>query len=423
MQNQLFGVPGRIADTLVESAVIGSNLVRQGTAWFFNVNRIGILRFIRRRFPDCYKVLDGGDKRIVRAFLDPDSISNTFSLLGGKNGPADETELAFRTREVLHLLQDTSGSEADFDNSFVARQRGADSGSERWFFINGIATSRDVARLNVDVLSSMFKRPFTLIHNPTQGLTNDLVESALQKFTNINTEPVARAFFEIGHALLDDAVKDVVVLAHSQGTIITGDVLDLIYCSIDRKYFDRTNMDDEDFDTFLNQSAGTVKASELKAVAARLKEAGPKIVEKLQLYMFANAASRMCYLDEEQKSPHIESFANEHDIVTRLGSLARDVFHVEDLIRIDGSLFTCDRYGHLLNAHYLPDFRAGNYKRSAEAPETCIGMSVHDPVKGNPCQKHPKHLTGPKDSRLLALYHAAQQAPGAVAPIDARAWS
>jgi hypothetical protein len=142
---------------------------------------------------------------------------------------------------------------------------------------------------------------------------------------------------------------------------------------------------------------------------------------KLELYMFAGAASRMCYIDETQKIPHIESFANEHDIVTRLGSLARDDFHKEDLIRIDGSLFTCDRYGHLLNAHYLPDFVRGNYRLRNDKVEECIGASVHDPVRGNPCLKHPKWVGGPAVSKLRDHYEKAQHGRVTVPPRAAHA--
>jgi hypothetical protein len=408
MRREIFGWPGKLADRTVEGVVVGANLTRQVATWFVNINRLRILPFTERRYPDYFKTMDGGDKRLMRAFLDPESISNTVSLLGGMQAPRGQSEFGISPRAIMHLLQDALGTEAAFDNSFIERNDGAQTGAERWFFINGIVTSRELAVRNVDALRRLFDRPFTLIHNPTQGFTNDLVESALQKFSNINTEPAARAFLAIAEALLNDTVENVVVVAHSQGTIVMGDALDLLYCSIDRKYFDRTNMNDEDLEVFMNYSSGTVKSAELKEMAERLEARGPGVLAKLELYMFANAASRMCYIDEKQKYPHIESFANEHDIVTRLGSLARDDFHNEDLIRIDGSLFTCDRYGHLLNAHYLPDFERKNYTLSKPNKEPCIGMSVHDPVLGNPCTKHPKHISGPAESKLFARYEAAQ---------------
>lgn len=396
----IFGIPGKLADRSVESIVVGSNATRQLITWFTYVHRLGVLSLAERMFPELYEDLDGGDKRILRAFLDPESISNTASLLFGKGVFGENAELSMPPREVIRLLRDAFGTEATFDNSFVERDAGVAACRERWFFINGIATSREFARRNVATLRTAFGRPFTLIHNPTQGLTTDLMESCLQKFTNANTEPVARAFLEIAQALLDDATQLVAVIAHSQGTIITGDVLDLVYISIDPKLYDRTNLNDEDWDFFTSYSSGTVKAAELRRAASQLRDRGPEVLAKLELYMFANAASRMCYVDAERRLPHIESYANEHDIVTRLGCLARDDFHEEDLIRIDGSLFTCNRYGHLLNAHYLPDFFTGAYRLRNEHVAQSIGGSVHDPVTGNPCLKHPKHVSGPVQSRL-----------------------
>lgn len=111
----------------------------------------------------------------------------------------------------------------------------------------------------------------------------------------------------------------------------------------------------EEFEEFMRSSHGTVKSYDLHRCWDALKDQGDLVRRKLELYMFANAASRMCYLDEKARLPHIESYANEHDIVTRLGSLARDEFHEKDIVRIHGTLFTRRCYGHLLNAHYLSD--------------------------------------------------------------------
>jgi hypothetical protein len=401
MSFPVLGIPGKALDRFVETLAIGVNGTRQFLAWFLEMNRIGILGYAHRKFPDCSKQLDGGDKRVMRAFVDPESFSNTMSLLIGRGTLTANSELRLSCSDIVAWLNDAFGIEAAFDNSFVERQPGAEQGEERWVFINGIVTSRAVARRNVYALNRLFERPFTLIHNPTQGLTLDLTESALEKFTNINTEPAARAFLEVGNMLLDDTAKKIVIVAHSQGTIIMGDVLDLIYVSIDKRFFDRTNMNDEDYVTFINTSTGTVKASEMKDLAAALQAKGAQTLRKLELYMFANAASRMCYADENERYPFIESYANEHDIVARLGSLARNDFHREDLIRIDGSLFTLDRYGHLLNAHYLPDFASGDYRLRNQTTGDDIGASVHDPVLGNPCLSHPKHVRGPERSRLL----------------------
>jgi hypothetical protein len=409
---QIAAWPGHVIDRAVEGGAVAFNGLRQAGAWITQLNRPFVLGYMERHFPDCFAQLDGGDKRIIRAFLDPESFSNTYSILGGKSGSA--SEYASLRKHGAELLSDAFGAEARFDNSFVDPATRAQDLGERWFFVNGIVTSRGLARHNRTKLEQLFERGITLIHNPTQGLTYDLVESTLQKFTNINTEVVARAFLEIGEALL--AGKRVVLLAHSQGTIITGDVLDLLYCSIDRAFFDRTNMNDKDFDSFMRNATGTVKAGELCAMRDRLAQAGTQVLDQLELYMFANAASRMCYADAPARVPHIESYANEHDVVTRLGSLARGEFFEEDLIRIDGPLFSNDRYGHLLEAHYLPGFEANAYRLLAPCTGRCVGTSLHEPVTGNPAGNHPKYVAGPERPRLREyLGGASPRAPGAPA--------
>jgi hypothetical protein len=301
-------------------------------------------------------------------------------------------------------LKDSFGSLATRDNSSVIRPENANQGNERWFFINGISTSRELAQQNARALRAIFAHEITTIHNPTQGFVHDLVEAALQKLTNINTEPVARAFVEIVEALLNDSVEKVVVLAHSQGTIVTGDVLDLIYCGVDLNYLNRTNMNDRDLEEFLAVSHGTVPAYLVKSRFEGLKGKANLVMEKLELYMFANAASRMCYLDPQGCRPHIESFVNERDIVTRLGALAPDAFHREDLIRIDGPVFSHRRFGHLLNSHYLPGLKARQYELLPASDGRCIGSSVYDDVKGNPCDKNPLRTSGPATTSRLHQY-------------------
>ena len=402
MINTAFKIPGELAVALREVAAVGKNGSRDLYDWIVNINRLRIEGYTKRRFPDCYTQLDGGDVRMMAAFLEPEWISNTLSLLGYTGALGKEGEVrGLRPRELIAWLEDAFGSLATRDNSFVIADEGSDRGSERWFFVNGIATSRELARINSSALARAFHRGFITVHNPTQGFVHDLVEATLQKFTNINTEPVARAFVELSDALLDDRVDKVVVIAHSQGTIIMGDVLDVIYCALDPKYFDRTNMNDEDLRKFLVTSHGTVPAHELEKRFAAFAGQTDRVARKLELYMFANAASRMCYLDAQNFLPHIESYVNERDIVTRLGALGRDCFHREDLIRIDGPVFANRRYGHLFNAHYLSDFAQGKFQLlTTRGPGECVGSSVHDDVRGNPCDANPLRVPGHTASRL-----------------------
>ena len=445
----------------------GWNILSNGAGalsdWLFNINRWRVLSLARRRFPREFARLDGGDIQITRSFLDPDPISNTVSLLGmdprvifaplcvlGANSWARkflnklnadlDAEFYFDDFESLHAsAQDSLGPDARYSTPFVEKQAHSEDDDERWFFINGIATTRDLARKNAAKLSKLLNRCFITIYNPTQGLSDDLVESAVQKFTNVNTEPTAAAFIEIAEALADPHVKRVVVVAHSQGTIIAGDVLDLIYFALDpvgKRHLDKTNMNSEDFRAFLHVSHGVLKSDDLrKAVTdlTKLEDNANQVAKKLELYMFANAASRMCYLDADKQLPVIESFANEHDCVARLGCLAEDKFHEQGLIRIDGPVFSGrGRYGHLLNAHYLsgdlqtayqllpkdgaapppPPTAAANVVPKKAPPS--VGGSLHDKVDGNPCARNPKAkaVTAPgKQSRFLNMLVSSASLP------------
>lgn len=431
LPNRALYLGGRTWEGFGEALSEAGNLWSALCDWFHDINRGHIIAFARERFPEEYRQLDGGDRRIMASFLDPESLSNTESIFGdprsfigamptwvlsclglsarilGTFGSDPYSEYALGFCRFLDLLNDALGTHADDDTPVILNDRHVHDGSERWFFINGVATSRELARLNANRLHALLKRDIVVIHNPTGGLTADLVESAMEKFTNVNTEPVALAFVEIAKALMDPKVLRVAVVAHSQGTIITGDVLDLIYYALDpvgKTYLDKTNMNSEDVDAFLSKSRGIIKSDDLQRAVASLRNKADVVADKLELYMFANAASRMCYLDPGRRRPHIESFANEHDLVARLGCLAEDTFHEEDLLRIDGPVFMArGRYGHLLNAHYLRDLR--DYKALPDNGAPSHRRSLHEEVLSNPCARNPKRTPGDPaaPSRLLGL--------------------
>jgi hypothetical protein len=222
---------------------------------------------------------------------------------------------------------------------------------EKWFFINGIMTNDDVAQLNAAFLSALFHRPITLIQNSTGGLLPDLAECALGKQWRRTTEAVKKAFPAI-HAALKSEKEKVVVIAHSQGTIIASVVLHLLKAI----------------------TPPAPAPPEAAAFAAPLGYAEPIFIfpeeyeldskdfaaltedelAKLEIYCFANCANTMKYLRPGRSVPWIESFGNECDIVARLGMLAprAQEWHIE----IDGPRYVRPRaWGHFLNEHYLAD--------------------------------------------------------------------
>ncbi len=220
---------------------------------------------------------------------------------------------------------------------------------EKWFFINGIMTNDDVAQLNAAYLSDLFHRPLTLIQNATSGLIPDLVECALGKQWRRTTEAVKKAFPAI-HAALKSEKDKVVIIAHSQGTIIASVVLQLLEAitqpapahpeaeafAVPFHYAEPVFIFPEEYDLDPKDFA-SVTEDELA---------------KLEIYSFANCANTFKYLHPDRTVPWMESFGNEFDIVARLGMLAprAQEWHID----IDGPRYRQPRaWGHFLNAHYL----------------------------------------------------------------------
>jgi hypothetical protein len=202
---------------------------------------------------------------------------------------------------------------------------------EKWFFINGIMTNDDVAQINAAYLSQLFHRPLTLIQNSTCGLLPDLVECALGKQWQRTTEAAKKAFPAL-HAALKSEKEKVVVIAHSQGTILVAVVLQLLKAITRRAparaeaaafavpfgyaepvfiFPEEYELDPEDFAPLTEDE-----------------------LAKLEIYCFANCANVLKYLQPERPVPWIESFGNEFDVVARLGMLAprAEDWHIE----IDG---------------------------------------------------------------------------------------
>jgi hypothetical protein len=217
---------------------------------------------------------------------------------------------------------------------------------ETWFFINGIMTNDAVAQVNAALISQLFHRPVTLIQNSTNSLWTDLFQCALDKQAWAITEPTTKSFPVLYDALKDPGKRRVVLIAHSQGTIIAAALLRLLKLKV------RT------------------------AARARGKFAEPEIIyqsdepldlrdfdwlsetelAKLEVYCFATCATEMTWLHESapgrKNVPYVEHFGNEFDIVARLGMQAPRPITWN--IRIDGPQFVRKgAWGHLLNEHYL----------------------------------------------------------------------
>jgi hypothetical protein len=184
-----------------------------------------------------------------------------------------------------------------------------------FIYINGILSNRNVIEQNKKAIKVLFNRPVNLIHNVTDSFIMDIIECIIGKETDDMTEPSTVALAALSRKLLDPEIKKVVVICHSQGTIIIGKVLNnLKILGLDRNEF----------------------------------------IKKLEIYAFANCSSNMVYVKE--KYPYIESFANDNDIVARLGCNCNN--KVKKYIKIDGPVFIKEnKSGHMFNSHYINNFQ------------------------------------------------------------------
>ena len=206
---------------------------------------------------------------------------------------------------------------------------------EAWFFVNGIMTNDAVAQINTAYLAYLFHRPLTMIQNSTDSLWADLFECALGKEWYRVVEPAIKAFPPIYDALKSPHKERVVVICHSQGTIIMATVLRLL-------------ANRAPAEIRLPRAAAAMEPAPAPEARGLFEEAPryapPEFVypdqepinlddfesltgaelAKLEVYCFANCANTMPYIGawEGRPVPWIENFGNEHDIVARLGMLA-----------------------------------------------------------------------------------------------------
>jgi len=197
--------------------------------------------------------------------------------------------------------------------------------NEAWFFINGIATNEDLALMNCKYLYELFRRRITAIQNPTDSVFVDLLECAIGKRWRRSMSPARKALEPITKALNNPEIERVILISHSQGTIITANILRELADDKGKQY---------------------IKPFEQ--------------MRKLEIYAFANCADDMQYIDDLKSTtgrsvPYIENFANENDLVARLGMISPRKNFWD--INIDGDYYIRkSAWGHLFNIHYLNGF-------------------------------------------------------------------
>jgi hypothetical protein len=249
---------------------------------------------------------------------------------------------------------------------------------QMWFFINGICSDHSVVLLNAQYLHQLFGRPLTVLHNLTRGFIPDLAACAVGKEWEQVTESAAVAFPPIYATLKNETCERLILLAHSQGTILSAVILALLEelhppsharwakeavvapeRAVARKLARRW-----DFERTIRAAQGETDAQSAQLASFEWPGHGrrqpeavtPEELGKLEIYCFANCASEMIPVKigggNGVPAPWIESYGNEKDIVARLGVLANVTG--PGSVRIGGDRYKRDAaWGHLLNAHYL----------------------------------------------------------------------
>tara|TARA_B100001758_G_C18396328_1_gene606183 strand:- start:24 stop:857 length:834 start_codon:yes stop_codon:yes gene_type:complete len=203
------------------------------------------------------------------------------------------------------------------DNSFNENKNS----KEYFLFVNGILTNREIVEKNIKMLKTMFNRPIHCVFNNTDSFFFDIIESMIGKETNDLTEASFITLSSISKILLDDNIDKLIIICHSQGTIIVSQVMrHLHYFGLDKERY----------------------------------------LKKIEIYAFANCSSQMKYVVHDY--PFMEHFANEHDFVSKMGcNHSKDIKH---LIHIDGKIYINNgAFGHYLYPHYLYNFKK-NYPNS-----------------------------------------------------------
>jgi hypothetical protein len=285
---------------------------------------------------------------------------------------------------------------------------------EHWFFINGIATNADVARINAGCLAHLFHRPVTVIQNSTASLLVDLHECAIGKGFKDDpdsedrktmTEPAWRATTAVLEALNSHHNRRVVIIAHSQGTIIAANVLRAVAKALRSKLVSQKR---PRWHPFTKALMGGVQTESDKILRDNLAhslsvftrggmEQALERLAKLEIYTFANCADKMRYVYPSRRLPYMEHFANEHDLVARLGVLSPLRDGPGSLVEIDGPVFEQKgAWGHLLNEHYLSP----------------IDDYLYPGGRGHRRERDPFPRQGGTDSnpRLYEYFHGKRQA-------------
>ncbi|GFH55769.1 hypothetical protein CTEN210_12245 [Chaetoceros tenuissimus] len=212
-------------------------------------------------------------------------------------------------------------------------------------------------------MRELFGQPFKLMHNPTDGPVLDIMECMIGK-TGLLKHGTTKPREELRNGLLKEMkngnYKKIVLVAHSQGTIITGNVV--------ADLSDAATNNVDDFSWFLKDSIWFDKGYNENA-ARELKET----LEKFEVYLFAGCAHHVdgAYVNR------LECLSNRGDLVAILGHLFPNFLKplwkntwCNGIVYKNIESYTeKSSWGHLLLSHYLGQFEEGLFSSSKLAKE------------------------------------------------------
>ena len=258
------------------------------------------------------------------------NINSSFYLLGQDFSGHREinSELNYKSYENLSDIIDSIKTaiipslsidpKTDYSEEFIIGNY-PEKKKERWYFINGIATSKQIAKLNGKALAEIFKTPIHVLYNPSKSLPIDLLQSVLERTYGKNTIITDSIYNVIKEELKSG--RKIKLIGHSQGGIIGSSVINRLVDDVEMKPY----------------------------------------LKKIELYTFGSAGDRVNHHHQESKKagrpiPYNEHFVNTHDFIARIGKGAK-IFKKQ----ISGDVYEYESTGHLLNSHYLKNFIEGRY--------------------------------------------------------------
>mmetsp|Transcript_28323 Transcript_28323/g.42309 ORF Transcript_28323/g.42309 Transcript_28323/m.42309 type:complete len:488 (-) Transcript_28323:307-1770(-) len=260
-----------------------------------------------------------------------DTILSTTFMEEGKDRRNWFWDLLFDEEEQFLGYEEVYGGEVVNDHP-----------DELWIYINGIGTDLEAGKNHCKNMYDMFGRPVKLMHNPTDSFVLDLFECLMGKtglLRHCTTGPRKFILQELEEEMKKD-YKKIVLVAHSQGTIITGNVI-------------------ADFNDIID---GTEECSDEER--ALIKDN----MSKMEVYLVASAAH---YVNGKYVS-NLECLSNRGDPVAVAGHLYPEVLkRFWFNTRGAGMLYNdcIDQvekasWGHMMEPHYLIPMQKGAFSGS-----------------------------------------------------------